>query len=958
MKEESRIVIGVAAILLACDTAAHAQPAVWITDSLAKVQPNATPGTSSSLNLFAARNEFESFQVHVQASSAPISLSVSVTDFVNNADGSRISANPNIAVFREAYVTVTTPSDLNGITGQVPDQLIPVEDAYFHQPRNAFPVTVPTGQTRSAWVDVFVPPAAEAGYYTASAKVMDGANVIATLPVNLKVWNFTLPSTSTLKSAFGMGFGSLGLQAYTYGGLGAYPGSGGNPVVALDLIHAAVATFFLDHRVSLAPVVDPTYPSGNWSEFDSTYGPLISGAEPTILPGARLSVLQYANTLRPANNTDLLDWVGHFSGLTAPQQLFGYMCDEPPGGCNWSDVYNYGTAAHAVAPSFPILVTTSIALATQNNVLSAIDILAPVLDYVQPMNAPSTRPAYNTWLQLPGKQIWWYQSCDQHETCVNGTPGPVTSTWPVYTIDASPVRNRIFQWLAYLYGIQGELYYYVENWGPNAWTDVYSTGGNGDGVLYYPGTVDVIGGTVPVPVASMRLKLIRDGMEDFEYLNALSQAGQSSFAATVSSTFIQNAYSFNNDPSALTSARFAMGELLNGLAIPPPILASPAKERTGVSLTPTLRWNASAGATSYDVYFGTSSTPPFVTNVTATSHTPATLAAGTTYYWQIVAKNTAGTAASLVWSFTTTSTTVAPRGVSPAAGGGATQAFTFTFADVAGYADLSVLDVLISTFLNGQTACYFALAPTSATTGYIYLVDDAGDGGYAGAPMPLPSAGLVQNSQCSISGTGSSVSASGNTLTLTLTITFKSAFAGNKAVYMAARSNTQNSGWQVLGTWNVPGTPAGPAVGGVSPARSTSLGQTYTFTFTDSNGYSDLFVLDILTNGVLDGFHACYVAYVPTTPTNGYLYLVDDAGDGGYAPGSPIALSSGGVLQNSQCAINTAGSSTSESGNTLTLNLAMTFKVGFAGNQVFYLAARNNSTGNSGWQAAGSVTVP
>jgi sugar lactone lactonase YvrE len=307
----------------------------------------------------------------------------------------------------------------------------------------------------------------------------------------------------------------------------------------------------------------------------------------------------------------------------------------------------------------------------------------------------------------------------------------------------------------------------------------------------------------------------------------------------------------------------------------------------------------------------------------------------------------------------TVNATVQPVGVSPAAGSAAAQTFTFTFTDGAGYADLSVLDVLISTFLDGQTACYFALAPTGATTGYIYLVDDAGDGGYAGPPMPLPSASVVQNSQCSISATGSSVSASGNTLTLTLAITFKSAFVGNKAVYMAARSNTQNSGWQSLGTWNVPGTvPAGPAVGGVSPARSTSTGQTYTFTFTDSSGYADLFVLDVLTNSFLIGNNACYFAYVPTTPTDGYLYLVDDAGDGGYAPGSPIGLSSGSSLQNSQCTISTVGSSASASGNTLTLHLAMAFKTAFAGNQVFFMAARNSGTGNSGWQAAGSVTVP
>ena len=376
-----------------------------------------------------------------------------------------------------------------------------------------------------------------------------------------------------------------------------------------------------------------------------------------------------------------------------------------------------------------------------------------------------------------------------------------------------------------------------------------------------------------------------------------------------------------------------------------------------MSPVPTLTWNASTGATAYDVYFGTSPTPPLITTVTTTTFNPGALLANQTYYWQIAAKNAGGANSSAVWSFTTAS--VAPAAVSPASGAGVTQTFTFTFTDAKGYADLYVLDVLVSTFLNGQTACYFALAPTGPTTGYLYLGDDAGDGGYTvGSPMAIPSSNSVQNSQCTLNGVGSSISASGNTLTLTLAVTFNPAFVGNKAIYMAARSNTQNSGWQALGTWDVPGTTTGPAVGGVSPARSTSMGQTYTFTFTDSNGYADLFVLDVLTNSFLLGNNACYFAYVPTTPTNGYLYLVDDAGDGGYAPGSPIGLSSGGSLQNSQCVLNTVGSSASASGNTLTLNLPITFKAGFGGDQVFFLSARNSTTGNSGWQAAGSVTVP
>ena len=392
---------------------------------------------------------------------------------------------------------------------------------------------------------------------------------------------------------------------------------------------------------------------------------------------------------------------------------------------------------------------------------------------------------------------------------------------------------------------------------------------------------------------------------------------------------------------------------------PYPVLTAPANQAAGVPLSTMLSWSSSLGATSYDVYLGTTNPPPFVVNVPGTSYSPS-LAAGQTYYWQVAAKNSGGSNPSALWSFTTVGAVPMPVSVAPNAASGSTQTFTFTFSDPNGYADLNVLDVLVSTYLDGTGACYFALAPSGATSGYLYLVDDAGDGGYvSGTPMLLPSSATLQNSQCAISGAGSSISANGNSLTLTLAITFKPGFAGNKVFYTAARSKTQNSGWQALGIWNVPGpAPEGPAVGGVSPSRSTTMGQTYAFTFTDTNGYTDLGVLDVLINGFLDGISACYFAYVPTSATDGYLYLVDDAGDGGYVAGSPLLLSSGGAIQNSQCTLNTLGASASASGNSLTLNLPISFSPSFAGHQVFNLAARGKSTGNSGWQPVGSLTVP
>ncbi len=81
---------------------------------------------------------------------------------------------------------------------------------------------------------------------------------------------------------------------------------------------------------------------------------------------------------------------------------------------------------------------------------------------------------------------------------------------------------------------------------------------------------------------------------------------------------------------------------------------NPSNGATGVSTTPTLTWSSVSGATSYDVYFGTSSNPPYVTNVGTASYSPGTLNPNTTYYWKIVPKNSCGSASGCsVWSFTT-----------------------------------------------------------------------------------------------------------------------------------------------------------------------------------------------------------------------------------------------------------------------------------------------------------------
>jgi len=99
------------------------------------------------------------------------------------------------------------------------------------------------------------------------------------------------------------------------------------------------------------------------------------------------------------------------------------------------------------------------------------------------------------------------------------------------------------------------------------------------------------------------------------------------------------------------------------LAPDPPKYKGPSIGAKTASTTVTLKWYGGPWAHNYDIYLGTSSTPPKIasnknlgpskTTSTYQSYT-VSLAAHTTYYWKVVSKTMANMSASgPVWSFTT-----------------------------------------------------------------------------------------------------------------------------------------------------------------------------------------------------------------------------------------------------------------------------------------------------------------
>ncbi|HEX7622026.1 MAG TPA: glycoside hydrolase domain-containing protein, partial [Anaeromyxobacteraceae bacterium] len=502
-----------ATLLIACPFTAQATTA-WVVSSTEKVRPSAAAVPLAGAELAAARNEFEAFQIAV---AGPLSgVSATATAFTGPA------VLPAPRLFREAIITLANPSGPDGVTGPFPDALIPDVDDVVGEKRNAFPFDVPAGEARALWIEAFVPASAPPGQYTATVTVRATGQADLTIPVSLTVWNFTLPSTSSLKSHFGLYYGDL-------------PAAHGVSGDAFSTLRARYAQLGLDHRISISDLDDG---NGDLNHYAAFYGALFDGRAPTQLQGARLTSAQYAGPGDPANSTaGHAQWAAFFKGKGWFDRLFDYTCDEPNSPrCQWSDLQSRAALVKAGDPEFRVLTTATVTDATQQGAAGTIDLIVPVLNYMQDKTGPfagEQRAAYDAFLASgPRKELWMYQSCMSHGC---GGTSEYFRGWASYAIDASAVRHRAMEWLSFRFDVTGELYYETTQAyaGGAPWTNQWDYSGNGDGTLLYPGTPGAIGGQTDIPVASLRLKMIREGMEDYEYLKAVADLGDGALAKQV-----------------------------------------------------------------------------------------------------------------------------------------------------------------------------------------------------------------------------------------------------------------------------------------------------------------------------------------------------------------------------------------------------------------------------------------
>jgi hypothetical protein len=589
---------------------------IWVTDSLTKVYQNsgnvgACPGATGNkwITIHGTQNEIVDFQVHFHDSGSGTSgYQVTVSSFVQTSPSSSTIAAPDsahrdIVVYLEDYINVTTPSavQMSGVPsylsimlppGKIPDILVPAIDPYYHQTTNAMPMNISAGNNQSVWVDVHIPTTAPSGYYKGTVTVSHGCTgtypgtgctTLATLPIILAVWQWPnsgyMPSTATLQSFHIVGDGVCAQYYGTaYGSAcgASWPSAGGDTTKAIVIAKTDFATLYLDHRLQGGQQVYSGPGSTYFSQYTAT---LLNGTANTILPGAKLNTIQWSN-----DGGSLQQWATYFQQNGWTPTLFNYSCDEPPNGCAWSNIYSNAQTLHALNPPMPALVTTSfyrMSASVQTAACGSATCLTNSVDWlvtnVSDMSnfEHANLAAYHTYQAgssnigtAPSRKWWSYSACDS-TAC-----GTVTSSNNSYALenpsnalDTTPIAHRVYTWFDMYSGQQGDLYFSDEIcWsacGSNngdPWQGVNYGGTNGDGTLVYPGRTvgnptgfNNVGVSNPILLPSLRLKALRDGMQDYEYMNVLSAKGQGAVVTSAINSFMVT----NNGQTGVNSGNWA-----------------------------------------------------------------------------------------------------------------------------------------------------------------------------------------------------------------------------------------------------------------------------------------------------------------------------------------------------------------------------------------------------------------
>ena len=523
--------------------------------------------SASAAHLFAARNSFASFNLLLNAESASVS-NISVRLSGLSSDNGEIIKNKipvvkdlfdfrgrAIELFFVRYLEIKGLSKISYEAGyderhvpekfrrpwsaegagrgswkdrphankKYPDILVPLELVPSFN--------INSGQTQSVIADIFISKDTAPGLYKGNVEILQNQKTIKTVPIELEVLGFELRDTSPASAIVYIEDGDISAR---------YQGerflqttaqqSNLNEIIDnhFKLAHRHGISLF-DKNEGVGGKETDTQPRPEWMPrltgslftpdngyegpaealgnevfFIGTYGSWPGKTEPAVLKN-------YAS-----------GWQNWFSKSSLKTEAYFYIADESN---NWAEQEAWSKAVKSVAPGIKTFATVPLPQAIEH---------LPSLD------------AAASWFNFGSTSAWEKAAAasraKQKEFLLYNGKRPLSGS---FATEDDGVALRVLSWSQVKMGVKRWFFwngtYYKNFQGGTGDTNVFESahtfGGkgtqdpvigesgwnysNGDGVLFYPGTDRVFSAVsygVKGPLASLRLKLWRSGIEDAKYI--------------------------------------------------------------------------------------------------------------------------------------------------------------------------------------------------------------------------------------------------------------------------------------------------------------------------------------------------------------------------------------------------------------------------------------------------------
>ncbi|NQU43897.1 DUF4091 domain-containing protein, partial [bacterium] len=517
---------------------------------------------SRSVNLDAARDEAESFQILIEAAENDLRAVRIEPESLRGPDGAtlRVRCHPI------GYVETVSPNYGVDYVGWWPDILLPPA-----------PFDVRAREFQPVWCTAEVPADAPAGVYEGTIRLHAGEDTVQ-IPVSVRVRDFRLPRPGTLACPFGVYASTLsGWYSNTSDYRKTLPIEdfarwceflGRYRLTPKNIAHE----YWIETRegIDASPLqktvgalADQYYPPQSFGVFRMPGGDTVARYQDR--PTFKVKILE-----------DLKARIAAYRREGLPESVYIYGCDEPK-----PNVTGFLQELYAetkkIAPDLPIMQTMT-HKSPREELVGVVDIWCAVL------RAWEQYPGFYQARVAAGDTVWVYLA------------GALRHPYPNVMIENPAIDHRVLLWQVHQSKAKGLLYWLVSAWrtchapasGELAFPDapmslkdepwwVQERGVNGDGILTWPGRDRE-------PLASIRLEVLRDGIEDYEYLVLLGKLvekaralpeGCGPDAATLTRAEdlahvppeIANAFSsFSRDADAMLARRKAIGDMIERLA--------------------------------------------------------------------------------------------------------------------------------------------------------------------------------------------------------------------------------------------------------------------------------------------------------------------------------------------------------------------------------------------------------